>query len=734
LALKPNLENRKTIDSINNESRGSILIKVWPGNPYPLGATWDGEGVNFALYSENATGVELCLFDSPDDENDIVRIRLTQQTDFVWHVYLPGVHPGQAYGYRVYGPFEPENGFRFNPNKLLIDPYAKAISGDIQWDDSMFGYPLGNQEADLKLDTQDSAGGMPKSIVIDPTFNWGDDKKPGVPLSDSIIYEVHVKGFTATHPGIDRKERGTYAAMASPDAVQYLQTLGVTAVELLPVQHFVQDRILLDKKLHNYWGYNTIGFFAPYTGYSSSDTIGGQVREFKTMVKALHSAGIEVILDVVYNHTAEGNELGPTLSFKGIDNHAYYHMVKDNMRYYMDYTGTGNSLNMSHPRTLQLVMDSLRYWVTEMHVDGFRFDLAATLARGLYEYGGLSSFFDIIHQDPILSQVKLIAEPWDLGEGGYMVGNFPVLWAEWNDKYRDALRKFWKGDENQVAELAYRLSGSSDLYQSTGRRPYASINFVVAHDGFTMNDLVSYNEKHNEANGENNNDGNNNNNSWNCGVEGPTDDPAIQELREKQKRNLMATLLFSQGVPMICGGDEIGRTQHGNNNAYCQDDGISWFNWDLSEADQQLLEFTKLLIQIRRDSPVLHRRKFFQGRRIYGRDIRDIMWIRPDGEEMTEEEWSTSYVRCLGMFLNGQAMDEVDSKGQRIRDDMLLLLINGHWEEIDFTLPGKGSLPGHWEVMVDTNLPLDRTPRSVDNGEVFELEPRSLVLLRQTKS
>ncbi len=707
-------------------------MKVWPGKPYPLGATWDSEGTNFAIYSETASGVDLCLFDNADDETETLRIRMSQQTDFVWHVYLPEVQPGQAYGYRVNGPFDPENGLRFNPHKLLLDPYAKAISGDIAWSDAMFAYPVGEEDGDLKQDLTDDAGGMPKSIVIDPSFEWGKDRRPEVALSDSIIYEVHVKGFTATHPDVNPKIRGTYAGLASPEAVEYLQNLGITAVELLPVHHFAQDKSLTDNKRRNYWGYNSIGFFAPYSGYAMSDNIGGQVREFKSMVKSLHSAGIEVILDVVYNHTAEGNQLGPTLSFKGIDNPAYYHMVKDNERYYMDYTGTGNSLNMSNTRTLQLVMDSLRYWVTEMHVDGFRFDLAATLARGMYENGGLSSFFDIIHQDPVLSQVKLIAEPWDLGDGGYMVGNFPVLWAEWNDKYRDTVRKFWKGDENQLAELAYRLSGSSDLYQSTGRRPYASINFITAHDGFTLNDLVSFNDKHNEANGEDNKDGNNNNESWNGGVEGPTDDPVIIELREKQKRNFLATLLLSQGVPMICGGDEIGRTQYGNNNAYCQDNEISWYKWDLSEADKELLEFTKRLIQLRRNSPVLHRRKFFLGRRIHGKDIRDIMWIRPDGEEMTEEEWTTGYVRCIGMFLNGQAMDEVDEKGARIGKYMFLLLINGFWENMDFTLPGKSVLPGAWEVLVDTNTPLHEDGRTAQPGEIFELKPRSLVLLRQT--
>lgn len=704
-------------------------MKTKPGKPYPLGATWDGSSVNFAIYSENATSVELCLFDSPDAEHESQCVKMTQYTDFVWHVCLPGLKPGQLYGYRIDGPFQPEQGLRFNKNKLLLDPYAKAISGTIDWNNSMFAYPMG--EDDLSFDESDSAAGMPKSVVIDPNFDWGNDQKPSHRLADSIIYEVHVKGFTKTNPDVDEKIRGTYAGMASPAAIQYLKDLGVTAVELLPVHHFVNDKTLVDKGLKNYWGYNTIGFFAPYSQYSSSGTLGDQVREFKEMVKALHAAGIEVILDVVYNHTAEGNQLGPTLSFKGIDNAAYYHLVKDDPRYYMDYTGTGNSLNMSHPRTLQMVMDSLRYWVLDMHVDGFRFDLAATLARGLYENGGFSSFFDIIHQDPVISQVKLIAEPWDVGAGGYMVGSFPVLWAEWNDKYRDTVRRFWKADENQVAELAYRLSGSSDLYQSTGRRPYASINFITAHDGFTLNDLVSYNEKHNEANGENNQDGNNNNQSWNCGAEGPTNDPAICALREQQKRNFLATLLLSQGVPMICGGDEIGRTQFGNNNAYCQDDEISWYKWDLDEADKDLLEFTKLLIQIRKDSPVLHRRNFFLGRDIHGKAVRDIVWLRPDGEEMTEEEWDAGFVRTLGMYLNGQVMNEVDEDGNRVRDDIFLLLINGYWENIKFNLPKQLSNKRQWEVVVDTTISKQEEGRTVEPASVYDLQGRSLVLLRQ---
>ena len=707
-------------------------MNVWPGKPYPLGATWDGKGVNFAIFSENATGVELCLFDSVDDDMERMRVRMTEQTDYVWHVYIPDLTPGQLYGYRVYGPHEPEQGHRFNPSKLLLDPYAKAISGRIDWDDSIFGYPLHSEDPDrdLEMDTRDSAPGMNRSVVIDASFDWGDDRPPNIPLHASIIYEVHVKGFTKLHPQIDPRLQGTYAGLATPQAIDYLQKLGVTAVELLPVHHFINDKTLVDRGLNNYWGYNTIGFFAPYSEYSCSGKLGEQVREFKAMVKTLHEAGIEVILDVVYNHTAEGNHYGPHLSFKGIDNLSYYRQVPGNPRYYMDYTGTGNTLNMLHPRTLQLVMDSLRYWVTEMHVDGFRFDLAATLARGLHEVGKLSSFLDIIHQDPVISQVKLIAEPWDIGEGGYQVGNFPVQWSEWNGKYRDTVRSFWRGDEAQVAELAYRLSGSSDLYQHNGRAPYASINFVVAHDGFTLNDLVSYNEKHNEANGENNMDGESHNRSYNFGVEGPTDDPAINAARERQKRNFLATLLLSQGVPMLCGGDEYGRTQQGNNNAYCQDNEISWYNWDWDDKNQDLFEFTRRLISLRKDFPVLHRRKFFQGRKIRGTDIRDIRWIRPDGRDMTEEEWNDSHVRVIGMLLNGSVMDEYNERGERIKDDVVLLLVNGYWEDVQFCTPGKEGEPD-WEVLVDTDDPEGYEARTYHTGEIYNLTGRSMALLRQ---
>jgi isoamylase len=705
-------------------------LRVHPGKPYPLGATWDGQGVNFAIFSEHATGVELCLFDDLTSKEQ-QRIRMPEQTDLVWHVYVPGLAPGQLYGYRVMGPYAPSAGHRFNPAKLLVDPYAKAINGDFVWDDGLHGYKIGLPDEDLHPDERDSAPLMPKCVVTDSAFDWGNDQPPQIPLHRSIIYELHVKGFTRLHPEIDERLRGTYAGLASPPAIEYLRKLGVTAVELLPVHQFIDDGFLQGRDLHNYWGYNTLGFFAPHAAYASAREPGAQVREFKAMVKALHAAGIEVILDVVYNHTAEGNRLGPTLSLRGVDNLVYYRLSEEHRRYYMDFTGTGNTLNAGHPRTLQLIMDSLRYWVTEMHVDGFRFDLASALIRGKDATGEMSSFLDIVHQDPILSQVKLIAEPWDVGENGYQVGNFPIRWAEWNDRYRDTVRRFWRGDESQVAELAFRLTGSSDLYQHNGRRPYASINFVTAHDGFTLNDLVSYNHKHNEANGEDNRDGHDHNLSWNCGVEGPTKAPEIVALREKQKRNFMATLLLSQGVPMIVAGDEFGRTQGGNNNAYCQDNEISWLDWDLSEHGQSLLEFTRHLIDIRRDHPVLHRRKFFQGRRIRGSEIRDIHWFRPDGIEMTDEEWDMSFVRCLGMLLNGQAMDEWDEQGNHLRDDVMLVLINGHHETMPFKLPGPAE--PRWHVMVDTNTPGTYDERSAAGEEIFELQPRTLVLLRRRK-
>ncbi|MFO7269973.1 MAG: glycogen debranching protein GlgX [Sphaerobacter thermophilus] len=708
----------------------ATVRKIRPGKPFPLGATWDGEGVNFALYSEHATGVQLCLFDE-SGETEIERIPLREVTAHIWHAYILGLGPGQRYGFRVSGPFAPEEGHRFNPNKLLLDPYARAISGNVNWDAPVFGYPLGHADEDLAFDEQDDAWGMPKSVVVHPYFDWGDDHPPRIPWHQSIIYEVHVKGFTARNPDVPPEERGTYAGLASPASIQYLKELGVTAVELLPVHAFLDDMHLVERGLRNYWGYNTIGYFAPEARYSSSGDSGGQVAEFKRMVRELHRADIEVILDVVYNHSAEGNHLGPTLNFRGIDNRSYYKLVPDNPRYYQDYTGTGNSLNVGHPQVLRLIMDSLRYWILEMHVDGFRFDLAATLARELHDVDRLSAFFDIIHQDPVISQVKLIAEPWDVGEGGYQVGNFPILWAEWNGKYRDAVRRYWRGDEAQVAELGYRLTGSSDLYASDGRRPYASINFVTAHDGFTLRDLVSYNQKHNEANGEDNRDGTDDNLSWNCGVEGPTDDPEINALRAQQQRNFLATLLFSQGVPMICGGDEIGRTQHGNNNAYCQDNEISWYDWELDDERRTLLEFTRRLIATRLQHPALHRRKFFQGRRIRGSDVRDITWLRPDGGEMTEAEWEANWVRTLGVRLDGRALDEVDERGDPIVDDTLLLLLNAHADTVPMTLPPP--LPGAaWEVVVDTAQPdLEPGERRLDASEPYQLRGRSLALLRE---
>jgi isoamylase len=700
---------------------------VWPGKPYPLGATWDGEGVNFSLFSEHAEQVELCIFDSKG-RRELHRLKMPERTDQVWHCYLPEARPGLVYGYRVHGPYAPAEGLRFNHNKLLLDPYAKGIQGDVRWSDSNFSYRIGHHREDLSFDRRDSAPGMPKGVVIDPAFTWGADKPPRIPWHESIIYELHVKGFTMRHPDVPPNLRGTYAGLATAPVIDYLTKLGVTAIELMPVQYFVDDRLLVDRGLRNYWGYNTIGFFAPEPRYAALDPIG----EFKTMVKVLHSAGIEVILDVVYNHTAEGNQLGPTLSFRGIDNPAYYRLVPDNARYYIDYTGTGNSLNMRHPRVLQLIMDSLRYWVLEMHVDGFRFDLAATLARELHEVDRLGAFLDIIQQDPVLSQTKLIAEPWDLGEGGYQVGKFPAGWAEWNDRYRDAVRAYWKGDGGLIGELAYRITGSSDLYEGNGRRPYASINFVTAHDGFTLRDLVSYNEKHNEANGEENRDGTNNNRSWNCGVEGPTDDPAVNALRLQQSRNFVATLLLSQGVPMILAGDGIGHTQQGNNNAYCQDNEISWLNWELKEEDRELLAFMRRMIMLRKKHPVFRRRHFFQGRPIKGAGIKDIFWLNPDGREMTDDEWKQSSARCLGVFLAGDGLLDRGERGEPITDDNFLLLMNAHHENEAFTLPAVGPERA-WRAIVDTSWTNDRMRIVHDASTTYDLKARSLVLLIEHK-
>jgi isoamylase len=703
---------------------------ILPGRPFPLGATWDGIGTNFAIFSENAEGVELCLFDKPDSL-DFERIELQEHTVLVWHCFLPGVQPGQTYGYRVYGPYAPERGLRFNPNKLLIDPYAKAVTGKVNWSAPIFPYKLGHPDEDLAIDARDSVAGMQKSVVVNPYFDWDQDRPPRTPLSESIIYEVHVKGFTKNHPDIPEEIRSTYAGLASRPSVEYLKKLGITAVELMPVHDFLDDKTLVDRGLSNYWGYNTTNFFSPDARYSSSGDLGGQVAEFKAMVKVLHREGIEVIIDVVFNHTSEGNHLGPMLSFRGIDNPTYYRLVPENPRYYMDYTGTGNSLNVRHPQVLKLIMDNLRYWILEMHVDGFRFDLAAALARELHDVDRLSAFFDIIHQDPVISQVKLIAEPWDVGEGGYQVGKFPVLWAEWNGKYRDTVRRYWKSDEGQLSDLAYRLTGSSDLYQHDGRRPSASINFVTAHDGFTLHDLVSYNEKHNEANGEENRDGTNENYSWNLGVEGPTDDLVINELRERQKRNFLATLLFSQGVPMICGGDEIDRDQRGNNNAYCQDNEVSWFNWDLNERRQSLLSFTKKLIRLRREHANLRRRKFYQDRSIRGSAVKDIMWLRTDGQEMTDEEWNSGWVRCIGVILNGSTLGDIDDTGTEVVDDSFLLMLNCHHEHIDFYLPAAPN-GGAWQVVIDTNEPdFEQGSVTLHEGEFVRLVRQSLMLLRE---
>jgi isoamylase len=699
---------------------------VWPGRPYPLGSTWDGEGVNFALYSEHAEKVELCLFDN-GGRRENSRVPLPEQTDMVWHGYLPEVRPGQLYGYRVYGPYAPDQGQRFNHHKLLLDPYGKQVQGTIRWSDSHFGYRVGHKQEDLSFDRRDDAAGMPKNRVIDSAFTWGTDKSPRIPWHQTVIYELHVKGFTMCHPEVPANLRGTYAGLATAPIIEYLTRLGVTSIELMPVHAFVDDRQLVERGLRNYWGYNSIGFLAPEPRYLAS----GSITEFKTMVKVLHSAGLEVILDVVYNHTAEGNHLGPTLSLKGIDNSAYYRLVADNPRYFNDYTGTGNTLNMRHPRVLQLIMDSLRYWVLEMHVDGFRFDLAATLARELHEVDRLGAFLDIIHQDPVLSQVKLIAEPWDLGEGGYQVGNFPVGWAEWNDRYRDTVRSYWKGDSGLVGDLAYRLTGSSDLYGHSGRRPYASVNFVTAHDGFTLQDLVSYNDKHNDANGEDNRDGNNDNRSWNCGTEGPTDDPNIQALRAKQKRNLLATLLLSQGVPMIYAGDAIGHTQLGNNNAYCQDNSISWLSWVLQPEDRNLLAFVQRMINLRKRHPVFRRRRFFQGRPFKGANVKDVLWLNPKGIEMTEDEWRDSSVRRLGMFLAGQGLDEADERGRKLGDENFLVLLNAHHEDVAFTLPAFH--PGNrWSAWMDTSKEDGLHPAGTyDSGVSYPLQARSLVVLME---
>ena len=698
-----------------------------PGRPYPLGAVWDGSGVNFALFSENATGVELCLFEG----NRETRVPVVENTDHVWHIYLPEARPGTRYGYRVHGPWDPANGHRFNPAKLLLDPYARAIDGAITWGDSLFAYEVGAADgADTKIDGHDSAEHMPKGIVVDTAFTWGGDRPPRTPWNETLIYELHVKGFTQRHPDVPETLRGTYAGLTAPAPLEHLKALGVTAVELMPVHQFVSDRYLKEKGLSNYWGYNSIGFFAPDVRYASATQLGAQLNEFKTMVKTLHENGIEVILDVVYNHTAEGNHLGPTFCFRGIDNAAYYRLSPEDRRHYVDFTGCGNTLNMTHPRTLQLIMDSLRYWIQEMHVDGFRFDLASALARELNDVDRLGSFFDIIHQDPVISQVKLIAEPWDLGEGGYQVGNFPNQWAEWNGIYRDTVRAFVKGDEGQAGGMGHRLTGSSDLYGRGGRRPYASINFVTAHDGFTLHDLVSYNDKHNEANREDNRDGSDHNISWNHGVEGPTDDVKITALRERQKRNFLATLLLSQGVPMLCGGDEIGRTQQGNNNAYCQDTVISWLDWNLDDRRNDLLTFTRFVTELRREHPVFRRRQFFFGRKFQGSEVKDLTWFRSDGGEMTQDDWTNPITRCFGLRLAGDGIQEPDVMGRRIVDDTFLVMLNAHHEPIGFTLPAHRN-DIRWEPVLDTREPTgQRKAEALSGGDVYDMEARSVVVLR----
>jgi isoamylase len=699
-------------------------MRVWPGQPYPLGATWDGEGVNFALFSEHATGVELCLFDNPEDAKESHRVALPELIDHVWHVYLPDVRPGQFYGYRVHGPYKPEQGHRFNPNNLLIDPYAKAISGEIQWSNALFAYKVGGPREDLEMSTENSAGNVPKCVVVDSAFTWGTDRRPRIPWNRTVIYECHVKGMTIRHPEVPEPLRGTYLGLCSDAMIDYFLALGITAIELLPIHQFVVDRHLAERGLRNYWGYNSIGFFAPDVRYATKG-LGSQVDEFKSMVKTLHSAGIEVMLDVVYNHTGEGNHLGPTLSLRGIDNKAYYRLDPKKPREYVDFTGTGNSLNMQHPRTIQLIMDSLRYWVEEMHVDGFRFDLAPVLARELWEVNKLSAFFDTIQQDPIVSTVKLIAEPWDIGPGGYQVGNFPVRWAEWNGKYRDAIRRYWRGEDGMIPEIASRLAGSADIYQGTGRAVYASINFVTAHDGYTLYDLVSYEKKHNEANGENNQDGSDDNLSRNWGVEGETTDERIIDLRFRLMRDFLAMLAFSQGVPMLSHGDEIARTQRGNNNAYAQDNEISWMDWTLDDRRKALLEFTRHLFAIRHAHPVFRRRDFFHGAPVKEGAPKDLMWIRSDGREMTEQDWQNGGIKTLGALVNGEATDDTDERGRPIRDDTMLLLTNARDEEVRFELPEIAS-EGRWAELVDTR---GGRLRMIEAGSVG-LAPHSLVLLR----
>ncbi len=704
---------------------GAGNLAAWPGQPFPLGATWDGIGTNFSVYSEVAEGVELGLFDAYGRET---RLAMSEQTAFIHHIYVPGVGPGDEYGFRVRGPWAPAAGKRNNRSKLLLDPYGKAVRGAVRWGPSVYPYRFGDE---TRASTSDSARAMPKSVVANPYFDWGVDRRPSTPLHETVIYETHVKGLTQRHPSVPPNLRGTYAGLATPDVIEYLLGLGVTAVELLPVHQFVHDHRLVRDGLRNYWGYNSICYLAPHNEYSASGDRGSQVQEFKQMVRALHDAGIEVILDVVYNHTAEGNHLGPMLSFKGIDNEAYYRLA-DDPRYYVDYTGTGNTLNMRHPHVLQLMMDSLRYWVIDMHVDGFRFDLAATLARTLHDVDRLSAFFDVIQQDPIISQVKLIAEPWDVGEGGYQVGNFPPLWSEWNGRYRDTVRDYWRGRDQTIGELAQRLTGSSDLYEATGRRPSASINFITAHDGLTLRDLVSYEQKHNEANGEENRDGTDDNRSWNCGVEGDTDDADILECRKRQQRNFLATLMLSQGVPMLLAGDEIGRTQRGNNNAYCQDNEASWFDWE--QADENLLAFTCELTSLRREHAVFRRRRWFQGRAIHGSEVSDIAWFRPDGTPMADDDWNAAFAKTLGVFLNGEALPDLDSRGRPVHSASFYMVFNAHAEPLRITLP-EAAWGRRWRLRLDTardRLYADNSDApAFKAGDWIEALDRSLLLLRR---
>jgi isoamylase len=716
-------------------------VEIWPGSAFPLGATYDGTGTNFSLFSEAAERVELCLIDVDEATGTSLpkfdgippreqRIELSEVDGHCWHGYVPGIGPGTRYGFRVHGRWEPRRGRWCNPDKLLLDPYARAVQGRVEWDPACFAYTFGKP---LERNEADSAPFVPQSIVCNPFFDWGNDRSPAIPMHETVIYELHVKGFTRLHPHVPAEQRGTYAGLTHPAVIDHLLSLGITTVELQPVHQFVHDHHLVEKGLRNYWGYNSIGFFAPHNEYAATNRIGGQVEEFKQLVRVMHEAGIEVILDVVYNHTAEGNHLGPMLAFKGIDNLAYYR-VTDNPTFYMDYTGTGNTLNMRHPHVLQLVMDSLRYWVSEMHVDGFRFDLASTLARGLHDVDRLSAFFDLIQQDPVVGQVKLIAEPWDVGEGGYQVGNFPPHWSEWNGKYRDTVRDYWRGEDQKLAEFAARFTGSSDLYEFDSRHPSASINFVTAHDGFTLADLVSYNEKHNEANGEDNNDGESHNRSWNCGAEGPTDDPAIQDLRLRQQRNFLTTLLLSQGVPMIVAGDELGRSQGGNNNAYCQDNEVSWLDWaglgvlDSGERpDGSLLDFTRAVARLRREHPVFHRRRWFRGHAMRGVDKREIAWLRPDGSEMADEDWEAGYVKVVGVALDGNAIPYPGPRGEHITDDVFLLLFNAHHEALPWTLPSV--FAPAWTVMINTVTSLVGGD-TYKAGESMIVDARSVVVLR----